>query len=197
MEIYNPTSKEIESFTEESNVSSLISAKEGSHDYPFLFCLKIVLRYQWPRVLMSSFGFLFVIVLFDFIFYYNQTDSNQILKYLLIFDSCLIAFDIIVSFFIFAYRMKLTVKNMPTTFVEVYEDFIQMKEGSQTGKVVFKLPFNSFIKAQILKEGYVLIFKGPNNMNASIILQRNSIEEKAIADFERILKGINSRINNN
>ena len=197
MEIYNPTSKEIESFTEESNVSSLISAKEGSHNYPFLFCLKIVLRYQWPRVLMSSFGFLFVIVLFDFIFYYNQTDSNQILKYLLIFDFCLIAFDIIVSFFIFAYRMKLSVKNMPTTFVEVYEDFIQMKEGGQTGKVVFKLPFNSFTKAQILKEGYVLIFKGPNNMSASIILQRNSIEEKAIADFERILKGINSRTNNN
>lgn len=197
MEIYNPTSKEIESFTEESNVSSLISAKEGSHDYPFLFCLKIVLRYQWPRVLMSSFSFLFVIILFDFIFYYNQADSNQILKYLLIFDFCLIAFDIIVSFFIFAYRMKISVKNMPTTFVEVYEDFIQMKEGSQTGKVVFKLPFNSFTKAQILKEGYVLIFKGPNNMNASIILQRNSIEEKAIADFEKILKGINSRINNN
>lgn len=193
MEIYNPQSKEIESFTEESNISTLISAKEGVHDYPFFFCLKIVLRYQWPRVLMSSFGFLFVIVLFDFIFYYNQTDNNEILKYLVIFDICLIIFDIITSFLIFSYRMKMTVKNMPKTFVEIYEDFIQMKEGNSTGKVVFKLPFSSFIKAQILKEGYVLIFKGPNNLNASIILHKNSIEEKAIKDFEEILSKINNR----
>ena len=196
MEIYDQQSKQIVNFSGEESYSQIISAKEGSHDYKFGFCLKIVLKLQWPRVLISSILFVLVLTAFDFIFYYSSTNTNTF-KYLMIFDACILVVDIIANFLIFAFRMKENVKRLPITFVEVYQDYIQMKELNQDGKVVFKLPYKAFTKTMIFKDGYVLIFKGPNNMNASIILSKQSIQESGQSDFENILTEINNNSKNN
>lgn len=198
MEIYDPLKKENRPFTSDDqlnqdDIQNLISAKESSHDYSMGFCLKMTLRFQFVRVLLSSFGFIVFLALMNLLLFYDDFKQQGTLKYYILFDVCLFLLDFILTFFMTALRLKKSVQLMQPTYLEVYKDYLQVKDRNQTGKVVFKLPFTNFIQVIFFKEAYVLVFVSPSGMKSSLIISKASIQENAIPEVEKIFEDINLR----
>ena len=198
MEIYDPLKKENRPFTGEDdlnqdNPENLISGKASSHEYTMGFCLKMTFRFQFVRVLLSSLGFIVFLALLNLLFFFDDFKQQGTLKFYILFDVCLFVLDFLLTFFMTAFRLKKSVQLMQPTYLEIYKDYLQVKDRDQSGKTVFRLPFSNFIQVIFFKEAYVLVFHTPSGMKSSLIVSKASIQESAIDEVEKIFEDINLR----
>lgn len=199
MEIYDPLKKEIKTYTGEESTdgipSELISAKESSRDYSLSFCMKLSFKTMWPRAILSSGGFLLFLIFMNAVIYYGFQGSSTPFWYYIVFDSALFVFDFFFLIFAYAMRMKNGMSQSPT-YLEIYEDFIQVKENNESGKVIFKVPFSSFFHVITMKEAYLMEYHIENGMKGMMILYKKSIQESALERVDQIIKSINEKHQN-
>ncbi len=197
MEIYDPQKKEFRPFTgDESEIpTNLLSAKASTRDCSFLFALKLSFKTQWLRTLIGSLLALFAMIVFDLISLNLGEDINTIRTYIIL-DSVFFVLYWIVPVVLVAIRMKNQLKTMPETFVEIYWDLILIKEKDETGKILFKMPFDNLAKVFFSKEAYILVFSIENGRASSLILFKKSIQENALSQVDSILRNVNEKKNN-
>ncbi len=197
MEIYDPQKKEFRPFTgDESEIpTNLLSAKVSTRDCSFMFALKLSFKTQWLRTLIGSLLALFAMIVFDLISLNLGEDINTFRTYIIL-DSVFFVLYWIVPVVLVAIRMKSQLKTMPETFVEIYRDLILIKEKDETGKILFKMPFDNLAKVFFSKEAYILVFSIENGRASSLILFKKSIQENALSQVDTILRNVNEKKRN-
>ena len=134
-------------------------------------------------------------IVFDLISLNLGEDINTIRTYIIL-DSVFFVLYWIVPVVLVAIRMKNQLKTMPETFVEIYWDLILIKEKDETGKILFKMPFDNLAKVFFSKEAYILVFSIENGRASSLILFKKSIQENALSQVDSILRNVNEKKNN-
>lgn len=194
MEIYDPQKKEFRPFTgDESEIpTNLLSARPSCRDCSFLFALKLSFKTQWLRTLVGSLLALVAMVAFDFISLSLGEDIARIRTYIIL-DCVFFVSYWVIPILIVAFRMKNQMKMMPTTYVEIYKDLIQIKDKDADGKILFKMPFDNLAKVFFSKEAYILVFNIQNGRASSLILFKKSIQDSALDEVDKILRKVNEK----